>query len=54
LRWSHIYIEENSCADKLANQEHSVTTLVWCDALPLYQYDEFLRDKLGVPYYRFA
>jgi hypothetical protein len=54
LRWSHNYKERNSCADKLANQGHSSTTLVWCDVLPLFLCDEFLLDKLGVPYYQFA
>jgi hypothetical protein len=49
VTYLYIYREENSCADKLVNQGHSSMTLVWCDALLL-----FLRDELGVPYYRFA
>jgi ribonuclease HI len=53
LRWSHIYREGNSCADKLANLGHSFVHLKWWDSLPLELRDDFLRDKLGIPCFRF-
>jgi ribonuclease HI len=53
LRWSHIYREGNSCADKLANLGHSFVHLKWWGSLPLELRDDFLRDKLGIPCFRF-
>ncbi|GAU50560.1 hypothetical protein TSUD_180300 [Trifolium subterraneum] len=54
IRWSHIYREGNSCADKLANLGHSFAQFKWWDSLPLELQDDFLRDKLGLPCSRFA
>jgi hypothetical protein len=51
--WSHIYKEEIFCEDKLANHGHSTTIVILYDYLPIFLRDEFLKDKFGVPYYRY-
>lgn len=53
FRYSHIYREGNSCADRLANAGLFVDGIVWWDRLPRCAYDGFSRDRVGLPNYRF-
>jgi hypothetical protein len=52
LKWSHIYREGSSCADKIANLGRACESLEWWDSLPHLLQDDFLLDKLGIPQYR--
>jgi hypothetical protein len=42
---SHLFREDNHCADKLANHGHIVGDLIWWVSLPLFIRGEFLNDK---------
>jgi ribonuclease HI len=53
FRYSHIYREGNTCADRLANAGFFVDGVVWWDYLPSCSRDSFSRDRLGLPNYRF-
>ncbi|XP_019423006.1 PREDICTED: uncharacterized protein LOC109332480 [Lupinus angustifolius] len=51
---THIYREGNSCADKLASYGiSSQENTIWNSA-PLFIYEEFSRNRLGLPNYRFS
>lgn len=45
---SHIYIENNSCADSLANLGLIITHLVHFDSLPLDLRIDFVKNKLDL------
>lgn len=51
---SHIHREGNVCANKIVNFGHSLTSLLLWDTIPSLIKDEFLRDKLGLPWYCFS
>jgi ribonuclease HI len=51
---SHIYREGNHCADKLANLGLSLPTFTWWDHIPHVLLDDFGRNRLGMPYFRFC
>jgi hypothetical protein len=53
ISYSHIYRQGNSCADKLSNHGHTVTCYTWYDTVLSLLHEEWLRDKLGLPCYRF-
>jgi ribonuclease HI len=53
FRFSHIYREGNTCADRLANAGFFVDGVVWWDQLPSCSRDSFSRDRVGLPNYRF-
>jgi hypothetical protein len=48
-----IYREGNTCADRLANAGFFVDGVVWWDQLPSCSRDNFSRDRVGLPNYRF-
>ncbi|XP_024634647.1 uncharacterized protein [Medicago truncatula] len=50
---SHIFREGNRCADKLATLGHAIQGSVWLDVLPPDLLFDFVRDRLGLPNYRF-
>jgi hypothetical protein len=51
LKWSHIFWEGNTCADKLANLGHNHLQMRWWNSLPTTLCDDFLCDKLGLLQY---
>jgi ribonuclease HI len=51
---SHIFREGNHCADKLANLGLSLPNFTWWDCIPPVLLDDFGRNRLGMPYYRFC
>ncbi|CAJ2641500.1 unnamed protein product [Trifolium pratense] len=51
---SHIYREGNTCADKFANLGLSILTLNWWCNVPPHISDDFVRNRLGLPFYRFG
>jgi ribonuclease HI len=51
---SHIFREGNHCADKLANLGLSLPDFTWWDCIPPLLLDDFGRNRLGMPYYRFC
>jgi hypothetical protein len=53
FRFSHIYREGNTCADRLANAGFFVNGLVWWDQLPSCSRESFFRDRVGLSNYRF-
>ncbi|WJX41072.1 hypothetical protein P8452_28481 [Trifolium repens] len=53
FRFSHIYREGNTCADRLANAGFFVDGVVWWDQLPSCSRDSFSHDRVGLPNYRF-
>jgi hypothetical protein len=42
------------CADKLANIGLSLNGLTWWNHIPLELQGDFVRNRLGMPYYRFS
>ena len=52
---SHIYREGNSCADRLANVGLSspLNLFVWWNFVPGFLMGEYMRNRLGLPNYRF-
>jgi hypothetical protein len=51
---SHIYREGNHCANKLANLGLSLPTFTLWDHIPPVLLDDFGRNRLGMPYFRFC
>ncbi|CAJ2651412.1 unnamed protein product [Trifolium pratense] len=51
---SHIYREGNHCADKLANIGLSLHGLTWWNHIPTRLQGDFIRNRLGMPYFRFS
>ena len=51
---THIYKEGNHCADKLANLGLTSTEMVWLTNVHLSITDDFARNKLGQPCFRFV
>ncbi|KAK2443569.1 hypothetical protein QL285_014658 [Trifolium repens] len=51
---SHIYREGNHCADKLANLGLTLPNFTWWDHIPPVLLDDFGRNRLGMPYFRFC
>jgi hypothetical protein len=50
--WSHIYSERAICVDKFANLKYAYIQMEWCENhLPSLLPNNFLRNKLGIPYY---
>lgn len=50
---SHIYREDNCCADLLASHGHGLVGLVWFDSLPSDLSLDFFKDRISLPNYRF-
>ena len=52
---SHIYREGNACADSLANLALSFPSfeLFWSDIIPDLIRGEYIRNRLGMPNFRF-
>ena len=51
---THIYREDNRCADKLANIGLSSQSFTWWDQMPTQIGGDFTRNRLGLPYFRFC
>jgi len=51
---THTYREGNHCADKLANLGLTPTEMVWLTNVHLSIKDDFSRNKLGQPCFRFV
>jgi ribonuclease HI len=53
---SHIYREGNTCADSLANFGLSLSSfdIFWFDVIPEFVRGEYIRNRLGMPNYRFT
>jgi ribonuclease HI len=51
---SHIFREGNTCADLLANMGLSINDTIWWDEAPNEIRQEMIRNKLGLPNYRFV
>jgi len=51
---SHIYREGNTCADFLANIGLTISDTMWWDSAPLGIGQDLIRNKLGLPNYRFV
>lgn len=51
--YSHIFREWNSCVDKLTNYGTTVQVFYWWDLLPNFVRENFFRNRLGHPNYRF-
>src|ERR1044072_5737997 len=53
---SHIFREGNTCADSLANVglNSHVNLLVWWNSVPDFLLDEYTRNRLGMPNFRFT
>lgn len=53
---SHIYREGNTCADKLANFGLSLSSLdlFWFDSIPAFVSEEYNRNRLGMPNFRYV
>jgi len=50
---NNICIEENACANRLANVDFFVDSLVWWDQLLSFSIECFFRDKIGLHSYNF-
>ncbi|XP_019434441.1 PREDICTED: uncharacterized protein LOC109341090 [Lupinus angustifolius] len=53
LSISHIYREGNYCADKLANHGIASRTFSWLIDIPKFIVEDYNRNRLGLPNYRF-
>jgi len=51
---SHIYREENTCADLLANIGLTINDTMWWDNVPNAIKFDLVRNELGLPNYRFV
>jgi ribonuclease HI len=51
---SHIYREGNHCADKLASLGLTLPGFTWWNQIPPQLRDDFGRNRLGMPSYRFC
>ena len=51
---SHIYRESNTCADLLANFGLTANEPLWWDDYPSNIRSEVIKNKLGLPNYRFV
>jgi hypothetical protein len=51
---SHIYREGNECADALANLGLDLVNYVFWNDVPQPVSDSFVRNKTGLPSYRFS
>ncbi|XP_019459974.1 PREDICTED: uncharacterized protein LOC109359738 [Lupinus angustifolius] len=50
---SHIYREENNCADKLASYGLHHRTFTWWNIVPNFLSHDFSTNRMGLPNYRF-
>lgn len=53
FRVSHIFREDNSYADKIASLGFSVDRLHWWDTIPRIISEDFFRNRISLPNYRF-
>ncbi|XP_019447273.1 PREDICTED: uncharacterized protein LOC109350497 [Lupinus angustifolius] len=53
LKVTHIFREWNSCVDSLAAFGVSSKSFTWWDLIPASIRQDFFRDRLGLPNYRF-
>lgn len=51
--YSYVFREGNTCADLLANHGTSISGLSWWNSIPSFLQREFLRNRMGLPNYRF-
>ncbi|XP_058757179.1 uncharacterized protein LOC131630417 [Vicia villosa] len=51
---SHIYREGNSCADFLANLALGIESIALFDSIPLRIRNDFVKNRLGIPFFRFV
>lgn len=51
---THIYREGNHCADKLANLSLSISDYMWWSSTPVNIREDLVKNRLGLPYYRFS
>lgn len=51
---SHIYREDNHCADQLANLGLTLPSYSWFNTIPPQVNVEFVRNKIDFPNYRFT
>lgn len=50
---SHVFREGNTCADLLANHGTKISGLSWWNSIPSFIFDEFFKNRIGYPNYRF-
>lgn len=50
---SHIFRKGNDCADKLASYGISLEGFHWWNIIPMFISDDFFRNRVGLPNYRF-
>lgn len=50
---SHIFREDNIFADKLANFGLSIIDVLWWDLVPSFIREDFFRNRMGFPNFRF-
>lgn len=53
FRSSHIFHESNNCADKIASLGFVISDLHWWNIVPLSISEDFFRNRIGLPNYRF-
>lgn len=51
--FSHVFREGNTCADLLANHGINIDGMIWWDSIPSFLHGDFLRNRIGFPFYRF-
>jgi hypothetical protein len=51
---SHIYRDDNQCADDIANFGFRIPQSQWWDTIPCNIGNVFVRNRLGLPEYRFC
>jgi hypothetical protein len=51
---SHIFRESNHCADKLANIELPISDCIWFDQCLALIKEDFIKNRIGLPYFRFS
>lgn len=51
--YSHIYIEGNVYADRLASFGTNIRRLVWWELVPNFNREDFIRNRIGLPSFKF-
>jgi len=50
---THVYEEGNHCADKMTTIGLTVQHSEWLDQIPPQIRSDFVRNRMGTPYFRF-
>ena len=54
FRVSHTYKQENTCADSITNHGIWFQSFFWSASVPPFCLEDFNRNRLGLPSYRFS